>query len=236
MTAPEVISENAEVAEPQAIAEENKSSAVEASTPVLNGISLEDTFDKSGKAFAELRIKNKRLEDMAMRFANMAGIKAESVEEAVSQLTGVLTASEAKSKNLDPIILKTLQEQQAKLEVYEQEEIKKEANASFQELQKTFNLDTKDLTSFANQLSTAGVNPFQTRGVNLKQQYLELNYTKLIERAREQGRREEAERQKRVAQSSTPGSQTGATAAQKAASTAPIDGFAELARILGINK
>lgn len=181
----------------------------EASAPVAKSVDLEETFDKSNKAFAEMRRKNRDMEEVLMRLAQTTGLGATSADEALNKLSGVLTEEEAKSKKLDPVILRTIQEQQKKIEAYEQEEIRKEANASFQELQKKFNLDTKELTSFAKQLSTAGINPFTSRNVNLSQHYLEMNWQKLIEKAEERGMAKEAERNKRLAQSTKPAQAVG---------------------------
>lgn len=199
-------------------------------------VDLEETFEKSNKAFAEQRLELKKYKELAQRFASMANMPAQSADEAYSGLAGILTQQEAKAKNLDPIILKTLQEQESKLARYEQEEIKKEANASFQELQKTFNLDAKEITSFAKQLSAEGVNPFATRGINLSQYYLAMNHQKLIERAREQGRKEESERQKRVTQSTTPGQSVGQTppAAGKEVPQTTGTGIDDFKKLLGI--
>lgn len=198
-------------------------------------VNLEETFDKSSKAFAEQRLKLKQQNDLMMRFAQTAGIQVTSPEEAFTKLSGIVTQQEAKSKNLDPLVLKTLQEQEAKLAAYEQEEIKKEANTSFLELQKQFKLDNKDLDTFARQLSKEGINPFTQRGINLSQHYLALNYQKLIDRAREQGRAEEAERQKRIAQSTSPGQQLGQSPNQQQTEPQSTgDAFNDFAKLLGI--
>lgn len=199
-------------------------------------VNLEDTFDKSSKAFAEMRLELKRKNDLLMRYGAFAKIDSKDPTAVENVLNQLITAEEAKAKNIDPVVLRTLQDQEAKLAAYEQEEIKKEANSSFVELQKQFNLDTRDLTAFAKQLSAEGINPFTTRGINLAQQYLSLNYQKLIDRAREQGRVEEAERQKRVAQSTVPGGQTGQSPNQQTPVTPQSsgNGFDDLAKILGI--
>lgn len=204
--------------------------------PADKPVNLEETFDKSSKAFAAQRLQLKNQNDLMMRFAAMANIPAANPEEAYSKLSGIVTQQEAKAKNLDPLVLRTLQDQEAKLAAYEQEEIKKEANASFLDLQKQFKLEPRDLESFARQLSKEGVNPFTQRGINLSQHYLSLNYQKLMDRAKEQGRAEEAERQKRVAQSTTPGQQTGQSPdATPAATQQPTgNGFDDFAKILGI--
>ena len=199
---------------------------------------FEETFDKSSKAFAELRVENKRLNDLLLRYGAYAKVETKDPKAIENMLGTLLTAEEAKTKNIDPLVLRTLQEQEAKLAAYEAEEIRKEANQSFIELQKQFSLDTKDLTSFAKQLSAEGINPFANRGVNLSQHYLALNYQKLIDRAKEAGRAEEAERQKRVASSTTPGVTTGA-GPQGTASPAPAnpeDGLDMLAQVLGIKR
>lgn len=200
-------------------------------------LNLEEQFDRSSKAFAEQRIKLRQYEDLMARFASSAKIEGKNPEEIYGKLSGIITTEEAKVRNLDPAILRTLQDQEAKLAAYEQEEIKKEANASFIDLQKQFNLSTKEVESFGRQLSSEGINPFATRGINLSQHYLSMNYTKLIERAREQGRAEEAERQKRVAQSTLPGQTTGqspAATAQTNISQSTGDAFTDFAKILGI--
>ena len=198
---------------------------------------LEETFDKSNKAFAEQRIRLKDRDNLMLRFARSAGIEVSNAEDAYAKLSGIVTQQEAKSKNLDPLVLRTLQEQEAKIASYEQEELKKEANASFVDLQKQFGLSNTEVQDFAKQLSREGKNPFVQKGVNLAQEYLMLNYKSLMDKAREQGVAEESERQRRVAQSTAVNKQVGDPIKGKAeAPVSPVDGFNNFINALGIKR
>ncbi len=207
-----------------------------APAPKPEAVNLEDTFDKSNKAFAEMRTENQRLNNLLLRYGAFAKLDTKDPKAVEQLLNQIITAEEAKAKNVDPVILRTLMTQEEKLATYESEEIRKEANQSFMELQKQFNLDGKELNAFAKQLSAEGINPFATRGVNLTQHYLQLNWQKMLERAEERGVAKEAERQKRVAQASVPNGAVGDGVGGSApGAQQPLgDGLEAFAKALGI--
>jgi len=204
-------------------------------------VNLEDTFDKPGKAFAAQRLQIKQQNDLMMRFAQIAKINAATPEEAFQKLTGIVTAEEAKTRNIDPAVLRTLQDQEAKLAAYEQEEIKKAANASFVDLQKQFELEPRELEAFARQLSKEGINPFATANVDLTGHYLKLNWERLVEKrvaAQVETRvNTEVERRMRVAQSTTPPAATAPATGQPQAAPKPAtprDEMEAFRRVLGL--
>lgn len=174
-------------------------------------VDVEEHFDKSSKAFAQLRIENKQKDADFLRLAKLAGFDAKTPEEARAQLDIHMTKYEAKKQNVDPLVLQQLQQREAQIAEQEKLQLRQEARTGFDKLKTQFNLDETKLVAFAQQLQTAGINPFEQR-VNLEHEYKLRNYDTLLAAAREAGRQEEIARRTKAQTSATvPSGKVGGT-------------------------
>ena len=107
-----------------------------------------------------------------------------------------------KNKNVDPLVLQQLQQREAQIAEQEKLQLRQEARTGFDKLKAQFNLDETKLVVFAQQLQTAGINPFEQR-VNLEHEYKLRNYDTLLAAAREAGRQEEIARRTKAQTSAT---------------------------------
>lgn len=174
-------------------------------------VDVEEHFDKSGKAFAEMRIQNKQKESFILELAKAAGFEVRDAQDAMDKLKINLTNIEAKKKNVDPLVLQQLQQREAQLAEQEKLQLRQEAHAGFDKLKAQFNLDDNKLVAFAQQLQAAGINPFEQK-VNIEHEYKLRNFDALITQAKEAGRQEEIARRTKVQTSATiPSGKVGST-------------------------
>jgi hypothetical protein len=164
--------------------------------------SAEDKFNKQNRAFAEMRIKNKAQEEFLVRMANMAGLNVKNADEAISALSPRIQQVEAKQKNMDPEVLKELEDSRKQISEMRKEKVKNSAIQGFSNLKALHGLSDKELDEFADTLIAAHKNPFEQE-MDLVAEYRLANFDKLIEKAREAGRAEEIARSKNAQASST---------------------------------
>lgn len=198
---------------PDAEAKADKPESEKAPAPkeVKQDVDVEEHFDKSSKAFAEMRIQNKQKDSFILDLAKAAGFDVKDTQEAMDKLKVNLTNLEAKKKNVDPLVLQQLQQREAQIAENEKQQLRQEARTGFDRLKTQFNLDDTKLLAFAQQLQTAGINPFEQR-INLEHEYKIRNYDTLIASAKEAGRQEEiARRTKAQTNASTPSGKVGGT-------------------------
>ena len=164
--------------------------------------SAEEKFNKQNRAFAEMRIKNKAQEDFLVRMANMAGLNVKSADEAMNALAPRIQQVEAKQKNMDPEVLKELEDSRKQISEMRKEKIKNSAIQGFANLKTLHGLSDKELDEFADTLIAAHKNPFEQE-MDLVAEYRLANFDKLMEKAREAGRAEEITRSQNAQASST---------------------------------
>lgn len=173
--------------------------------------SAEEHFNKQNKAFAEMRIKNKDYEQFIMQLAAAANLNAGNVQEAKNILAERVQQLEAKQKNTDPKVLKELEDSRKRISEMENARLKEHAISDFARLKSLHGLSDSDLNSFADLLISKNKNPFEQE-MDVVNEYRLLNFDKLIEQAREQGRQEEIARRTKAQTSSTnPGTQRAAS-------------------------
>ena len=169
--------------------------------------SAEDKFSKQNKAFAEMRIKNKEYETFLMNMARVAKLDVKGAQDAMNILSARIQATEAKQKQMDPTILKELEDSRKQISEMQAERLKERTISDFARLKATHSLSDAQLNEFADTLISKNKNPFEQE-MDLVNEYRLINFDKLIEAAREQGRQEEIARSTNAkASSTTPGSQ-----------------------------
>ena len=155
---------------------------------------LEDKISSAGtkqnKAFAELRMRNKSQNEFIMRMAKAAGLNPQNAEEAQQLLAENLTTFQAKKQNVDPDVLRKLEEERTELEELRALANRQAAMLGFQKVKDEYHLTNEDLNEFAGQLAAQKINPFGGDAVDLLKEYRMLNFEKLLAQAREEGRQE----------------------------------------------
>lgn len=175
---------------------------------------LRNTFEKSDKAFAELRVKNKEYDKAVVQIAKLAGIPMENPTEALKWLTTELTRIQSQGGKINDATLKEIGKAQEIVTEQAKAEIASAARTGFDTLAKTHGLDDKALLAFAAQLEAKGINPFSQKDVDVIGQYRLMNYDNLIAQAVERGKQEEiARRTKAQTHSTTPQPKVGGATA-----------------------
>lgn len=204
-------STNNDSAEKPAVTDSSEDSAPEDSKTKDEEFSAEERFNnKQNKAFAEMRIKNKEYEQFLMQMATAANLNVKNAQEAKNVLTERLQQTVAKQKNMDPQVLKELEESRRQISEMEHARLKEHTLNDFARLKRLHGLSDSDLNKFADALAAKNKNPFEQE-MDLVNEYRLLNFDKLMEQAREQGRQEEIARSTKAQNSSTnPGNQRAA--------------------------
>lgn len=164
--------------------------------------SAEDKFTKQNKAFAEMRIKNKAYEDFLMQMARTAKLDVKNAQEAKDILASRIQQIEAKQKQISPEVLKELEDTRKRMSEMETERLKEHTLSDFAKLKSLHGLSDMELNAFADLLISKQKNPFEQH-MDLIAEYRLLNFDKLIEQAREEGRKEEIARSAKAQNSST---------------------------------
>lgn len=164
--------------------------------------SAEEKFNKQNKAFAEMRIKNKDYSEFLMHMASMAGLNVKNADEAKALLAERIQQVEAKQKQMDPAVLKELEDSRRQISEMQKEKTKNAALSGFSNLKALHGLSDKELDEFADTLIAKNKNPFEQE-MDLVAEYRLANFDKLMEKAREAGRAEEIARSKNAQASST---------------------------------
>ena len=158
--------------------------------------------DKQARAFAQMRIQNSQMKQTLQSLAQLVGLDANNLDGVNKAVQDKLLQNQAKQQNLPPEVL-------GRLQALERQNNEREAYLGFQKVKDSFNLTDAELSEFADSLIANGLNPF-AQHVDLYNEYIVNNYDKLIEKAKQDGIREEAERAAKAAKQSTvPGNKSG---------------------------
>lgn len=166
--------------------------------------------EKLNQAFAQMRVENKELKNLMKGIGDVLGVQdTDNPDELKKALNDQLVQAQAKQKNVDPELLQEMQQLRTKQEQYEQDEIRRQAYLGFQNVKQEFGLEDSALQDFADQLVSEGLNPFEQK-MDLKTQYIQRNYSKLLQEAEERGAQKEAQKSAGAEKhSTTPSTKTG---------------------------
>ena len=160
---------------------------------------------KQNQAFAQMRVQNKQLLSTVSRLSQVMGIPPNLTPDQVLPLIEQrLTEIEAQANNIPVDIARRLEEAERQRQEQDQAMLRNNATLAFQKVKDTYGLTQTQLVEFAQQLNTAGKNPYQ-QPVDLVQEYRMLNYDTILENERRKAAQAEIERMKKAdAQSTTP--------------------------------
>lgn len=188
--------------------EETKTSETETEQPAADQKeSGEPDQEKSNKAFAEMRISNKKYKDFFDRVTKVSGL---TEEQFINNMLQNLDAEQAKKQNTSPEVIQKLREQDERISQYEQREREKDFMNGLNILQTKLNLTQKDLENFVRDTASRGFNLMDTK-LDYETIYKGIYFDKLVEKEVEKKRQEMITAQTKAERASVPGNTTGKT-------------------------
>ena len=173
-----------------------------------------DTLFGAGKqnaAFAQMRVQNRAMEQTLFRVGQTLGIDTKDPEVLIQALARKINEHQAETTGVPLEMLEKMEQLTSNAEKQKAETQAAEATRGFQRVKDEFKLTNKDLSDFAIQLQTAGMNPFATP-MDLVKEYRALNFEKLLAKARDEAQVAAAKLQQHGEQHSTqPGTTAPAT-------------------------
>lgn len=163
--------------------------------------------NKANEAFAQLRVENKKYQNMIKGIATLLGVRSDNPDDIIGSVQKAITQAQAKQQGVPPEMLARMAKLEEDNRAFMQNEIRKNAYLGFQNLKDKFSLDNNSLNDFANVLVNDGLNPFETH-VDLETEYIKRNYKNLMAQAEERGAKKEAERAARARNQGTSPSTT----------------------------
>lgn len=184
---------------------------------------------KQNKAFAEMRVQNKRLNEIVKNLGRIMEVPDGTEPEKLIELAeSRLTELRAQAEKVPVELYKELESTRRRQAEIEQESIKQQATLAFQKVKDHYGLDNKKLVEFAQQLNDAGKNPFTTP-MDLVQEYRNLNWEKIIEDEKKKVEKEYQDRLKKAQTKSTsPSKATGGSGPDTSTTVSSMSDFNRL--------
>lgn len=177
---------------------------------------FEPADDKSNKAFAEMRVTNKKYKELLDGAALALGLDPNSADY-MTALEKKVIEQKAQKANVSPEILEEINRLKQNQSQFQQSEIRTKTLVGFENLKKSFSLSNEELLAFNTQLKESGLDPFQQE-LDLPGLYKLMNFDTLVSKAVEQGIRQEQERAAKAgAQGSVPPNKNGLPPAEPGA-------------------
>lgn len=134
----------------------------------------------AGNAWAQMRVQNKQMESMLHKIADAYDIKANSTEELIQKLNDDAITKLSAKQGVPKELLQRLEILEQHEAEYQKIQTDNYLTQAFVDLQKEFNLDSQALMAFANQLQTAGIDPYKTK-VDIRAEYVSRNLDSIIQ-------------------------------------------------------
>lgn len=202
----ETTEENNDVEEK--VVEENTTEqpTAQAEEPVQQPIA---TPNKSANAFAQMRVENKKYQNMMKDIASLLGVQDSNPDNIMNAMQEKIVNAQARQQGIPTELAQRLAQLENANREFTLGEIRRNAYLGFQQIKDTFGLDDTSLNQFADTLVASGLNPFEQQ-VDLVSEYKLRNFDMLIKQAEERGAKAEAERSSRASsQSTTPNTRQG---------------------------
>lgn len=165
---------------------------------------------KAAAAFAAMRVENSNYKRMLKDIGGILGIDAvEDPNALATALQTKILEAQAKQQKVPIELLQRMQSLEQENQLAKTERLQIAAYRGFQNVKDKFKLDDKGLQVFATELQLSGINPF-AQEIDLVKEYTTRNFEKLLEAAKAEGAKAEAERAAKAAEHGTvPGSGKG---------------------------
>lgn len=151
---------------------------------------------KQNRAWAEMRVQNKRYEQALKRIADMQGITVDDLLEKLQNDTDKVLAEQ---RGISPEIQRQLREQQEELERLKEERNRERFRLGIESLRNEFNLSRDDLFKFLDDAAANGINLLQT-SLPLPLVYRALYFDQLVNDAVERAKQEFIAREEETSQ------------------------------------
>lgn len=182
-----------------------------------------ETPNKSANAFAQMRVENKKYQNMIKDIASLLGVQNDDPNQILNAMQEKVINAQAKQQGIPTELAQRLAQLEARDKEYTLGEIRRNAYLGFQQIKDTFGLDDTSLNQFADTLVAGGVNPFEQQ-IDLVSEYKIRNFDNLIKAAEERGAKAEATRASRASsQSTTPNTKQGMQEVEKGKITSIAD-------------
>ena len=167
------------------------------------------TGSKQNFAFAQMRQRNKELENSLKGLGTLIGLENASVPEIEQKLKDVLLEKQSKESGVPKEILERLD--RAEGLIAENDRIKQENNVknAFSALIEKYGLDAEQVQDFTKYLTENGLNPMSDKTVDIEAQYLKLHFKDLMDNAVQAALDKESARKNKVDTHSTEGVPSG---------------------------
>lgn len=178
--------------------------------PPANDPNMLFNQQKANEAFANLRVRNKQLEETLKGVAALVGIDGNVENETlVPALQAKILENQAKQQNVPVELLQRLQTQEQQLAQFTAQQRQRNIEASFAKIRETYKLDQSQMNKFAEDLIANGLNPF-TQEVDLEAAYRNLHFDDIVKvKVQEAVLAEQARAAAAAANGSNPGNQQG---------------------------
>lgn len=174
---------------------------------------LGDDPKDANKAFANMRVTNKKLTDIVNNMASVIGIDPTSMspEELEATMNQAILEAQSQKTNVPREILERLNYLEAQNTARETEQLHNAARNGILSIKEKFGATQEDLTDFISSLAQDGIDPMHQR-VDLETEYVRRNFDKVVAAQVEAKVNAELERREKAAtKASTPSNATGQT-------------------------
>lgn len=168
---------------------------------------------KSNKAFAEMRVQNKKQQEMLNKISGVLGFDASkmSPEDLENTLNGVLTQAQAQQQNIPEEVLARLNNLEVINQKYVQEHLHANARNGLVLLRDKYGATQEQLETFVTDLTDDGMNPLENQ-IDFETEYIKRNFNNIVESKVQAALQTETERStKAKAHASTPDTKKGGT-------------------------
>ena len=198
------------------------------------GMQAQVPDDKSNKAFAQMRVQNKKQADALARVLASMGVDqnlAGDPDKLLEMLDEASTTAKAKEMQVPPELLKKINQLEKMQADANAERAYNNAMAGFSAIQQKHGLSQQELTAFAVQLQESNINPFEGV-VDLEREYLLLNLDRVLEKANQRAVQEALAKQGKAQEHSTTPSKTQGKPMDNGAGADKINTMAQFDRLL----
>lgn len=169
---------------------------------------------KAQQAFIHLRQQNSQMKNLLKGVAGVLGLsEADAADEAKlsEALQGKILTHQAEAQNVPPELLQRINQLEQREQAHLAQQRQQEMAIGFQRLQEAYGLTPEQVTTFATELITAGINPL-TQPVDMVKEYRALHFEDILQTEREKAIAAEQERAAKAGtHSTTPGQKQGSS-------------------------
>lgn len=170
---------------------------------------LKPEINASAKAFAEMRIQNKKYKDVIEGLAKLTGVQADSPENLIEKVNEILLGAQAKKDNVPLELVKEVQSLRSLQTDLVKQQREQTAILGLRKLSETYSLDNNAITKFVEELIEKGQNPLENE-IDVVEAYKALHFDDIVKMQVEKALAENKARlEKAQAQGSTPQTQIG---------------------------